>query len=141
MSVVTPGSVAPRWPSSHARLRALVCDSDGRHGAMNTSAAANAAATGAGGSVPRAGFGGRIVSTASPPAAIAAASSASPIAVLSGSATTSTVSPARTRRQRSTTVVTACWSSLSTMRSLRAAGRSAAGEDPDLECGPWCSGG
>ena len=84
MSAVTPGSVAPRWPSSHARLRALVCDSDGRHGAMNTSAAANAAATGAGGSVPRAGLGGRIVSTASPPAARAAASSASPIVDAAG---------------------------------------------------------
>ena len=47
MSAVTPGIVAPRAPASVARLRALVCDSDGRVGAMNTSHAANAAATAA----------------------------------------------------------------------------------------------
>ena len=69
MLAVTPGSVAPRAPPSVAALRAFVCDSDFEVGAMNTSAAANAAATGAGGSVPRLGLGGRIVSTASPPAA------------------------------------------------------------------------
>ena len=57
MSAVTPGSVAPRWPASHACLRALVCDRDGRQGAMKTWAAANAAATGAGGAVPRPGLG------------------------------------------------------------------------------------
>ena len=45
MSAVTPGIVAPRAPRSVAALRAVVCDSDGRHGAMNTSQAASAAAT------------------------------------------------------------------------------------------------
>ena len=52
MLAVTPGSVAPRAPPSVAALRAFVCESDFEVGAMNTSAAASAAATGAGGSSP-----------------------------------------------------------------------------------------
>ena len=83
-SAVTPGIVAPRAPPSLARLRAVVCDSDGRQGAMKTSAAASAAATVGGGSVPRSGLGGRIIRTASPPAARAACRSASPSAGVAG---------------------------------------------------------
>jgi hypothetical protein len=64
---------------------------------MKTSAAAKAAATVAGGSVPRAGLGGRIGSTAWPSAARAARVSALPSAALPGSATMSTFSPARAR--------------------------------------------
>jgi hypothetical protein len=56
----------------------------------------------------RRGLGGRIVSTASPPAPRAASMSASPSSALPGSAMTSTLSPAPTPRQRSTTVLTAC---------------------------------
>ena len=50
ISSVAPGRVAIRAPASVAALRAAVCESDCTVGASTTSAAAIAAATGAGGS-------------------------------------------------------------------------------------------
>ena len=52
ISSVTPGRVAIRTPASVAALRAAVCESDCTVGQRTTSAAAIAAATDRGGSVP-----------------------------------------------------------------------------------------
>ena len=70
MSSVTPGSVAPRAPASLAALRARVWDSERRVGAMNTVAAASAAATAAGGSCPSTSRGSITQVTGSPPSAV-----------------------------------------------------------------------
>ena len=61
-----------------AALRAAVCDSDGRHGAMNTSQAASADATVSGGSFPRAASGATMISAASELASRAASKSVRP---------------------------------------------------------------
>ena len=79
MSSVTPGSVAPRAPASLAALRARVCESERRVGAMNTCAAASAAATAAGGSWPSTSRGSMTVITGSAPERATAACSAAPI--------------------------------------------------------------
>ena len=77
---MTCGIVAPRAPRSVARLRASVWLSDFEAGTMNTSQAASASATGAGGSEPSVARGDMTVSTASPPAARAPSRSFSPSA-------------------------------------------------------------
>ena len=107
MSSVTPGIVAPRAPPSLARLRAVVWLSERVVGAMNTSQASSAAATGLAGSVPSVARSSIRARTASAPAAAAASRSASPIRRLAGSAITTTSSPSPTARQRLTTASTA----------------------------------
>jgi len=111
MSWVTPGIVAPRTPASLARLRAGVWLSERVVGAMNTSQALIAAATGRAGSVPSVARSSMIVRTASAPAAAAPSRSASPIPRVVASATTSTSSPGFTASDRWTIVVTAASSS------------------------------
>jgi hypothetical protein len=114
-SAVTPGSVAPRAPLSVAALRARVCDSERLVGAMNTSAAASAAATAAGGSCPFTSRASITASTASAPARDASARSASPISRVPSSTTTRTSSPSRTPRHCPMTLRTAGSRSLMAM--------------------------
>ena len=108
MSSVTPGSVAPRAPASEAALRARVCESERRVGAMNTVAAARAAATAAGGSCPSTSRGSITHRTGSAPRRAAASRRASPSARRVVSVTMTTSSPARSPRHGPTTVSTAC---------------------------------
>src|SRR4051812_29201170 len=107
MSVVTCGIVAPRAPASLARLRASVWLRDRDAGAMNTSHAASASATGAGGSEPSVARGDITVRTASAPLCWAAVRSFSPSSWSGSSTTTTTSSSGRMLRQRRTTVCTA----------------------------------
>ena len=107
MSSVTPGIVAPRAPASQASRRASVWLSDLTVGAMNTSHAAIAAATGAAGSVPWSARSSITSSAASAPSVAAPSRSASPIARLAGSTITSTSSPGVTARHRLSVVSTA----------------------------------
>src|SRR5919199_3230541 len=74
---------------------------------MNTSEAASASATGAGGSEPSVGRGDMTVSTASAPVRCAAVRSFSPRSCSGSSTTTTTSSLGWTARQRRTTVSTA----------------------------------
>ena len=103
MSAVTPGSVAPRTPASLARLRAWVCDSDFVVGAMKASAAARAAATGAGGSAPWFGRSAITARVASAPACAATSRSASPELAARRIGDHEHLLPARTARQSATT--------------------------------------
>src|SRR3954447_4847769 len=107
MSVVTCGIVAPRAPASLARLRASVWLSERDAGAMNTSHAASASATGAGGSEAAVGRGDITARTASAPLCWAASRSFSPSSCSGSSTTTTTSSSGRMLRQRRTTVCTA----------------------------------
>src|SRR3954447_18526971 len=107
MSAVTCGIVAPRAPASLARLRASVWLSDRLAGAMNTSHAASASATGAGGSEPSVGRGDITVRTASAPACWAAVLSFSPRSCSGSAATKTNSSSGWMLRQRRTTVCTA----------------------------------
>ena len=71
ISSVTPGSVAIRTPASVAAMRAAVCDRDWSVGASTASAAAIAAAIGAGGSAACDSRSAITASTASAPVASA----------------------------------------------------------------------
>ena len=107
ISSVTPGSVAIRAPASVAALRAAVWESDWTVGASTTSAAAIAAAIGAGGSAACETRSAITLSTPSAPAAWASARRRSPRPCVAGLQITSTSSPSRTPRQSRTTALTA----------------------------------
>ena len=107
ISSVAPGRVAIRAPASVAALRAAVCESDCTVGQRTTSAAAIAAATEAGGSVPCVSRSAISARTPSASARPASPRRRSPSPIVAGLATTSTSSPGRTPRQSRITAATA----------------------------------
>ncbi len=111
ISSVTPGRVAIRTPASLAALRAAVWESDWTVGASTTSAAAIAAATGAGGSAACESRSEITARVASAPSPCASSRICSPSSSVAGLQTTSTSSPEETPRQSRTTARTACSSS------------------------------
>ena len=108
ISSVAPGSDATRTPAAVAARRAAVCESDLTVGSRTTSAAAIAAATESGGSLPDSARSPIRQRTPSAPRRPASPRIRSPSPIVAGFATTSTSSPSRTPRQSRTIVVTAC---------------------------------
>ncbi len=108
ISSVAPGRVAIRAPASVAVFRATVCDSDCTVGQRTTSAAAIAAATASGGSVPDSARSAIRARMPSAPTRPASPRKRSPSPIVAGLATTSSSSPSRTPRQSRTIALTAC---------------------------------
>ncbi len=98
ISSVAPGRVATRAPASVAARRAAVCESDCTVGARTTSAAAIAAATGAGGSAAWVARSVIRQLTASAPARPASARRRSPSPIVAGLQTITHLALPRGRR-------------------------------------------